>query len=522
MFKKSFKIIFIGKISNALCHDRIDSNKYIPSAFQINSLKQSLLNFGSGNFVRSNYQLDFFLNVIFTNSNIFAVQPTGTGKSLAFLLYAKIHLSSLILVIVPLISLINDLVRRSRHAMINCVSAMEDILPDTRIVFLTPENFIQDSTVHQIHRLSELGTISKIFIDECHFAVIDRDFRTSYNRVASICKNLNPVILLTGSASLSTEQDLKQLFFSNIASVVTLRQPTLRKNIEYIIKEINGGDKSMDFLNQFILDLKNDERIIIYTVTIEKLHEIYNFLGSCMATKFYSDLSDEEKNVNTENWFRGNTKTIIATKAFGVGIDFNKVKTVFHFGLPDSLEEYIQQAGRAGRNLEMTAKSVLLLDSAFEKKKFKYLETGSDTVRFDHFKKIFYYSMKTSTCRRLLLSSHFDSIFAICSVDDAKCDICKKEQVNNRNSTDKSFISNIDNKISQSSQILSGLKTPTKMLENSDLKCKMPQLGKVIEYESPKTFNIISVSPLTLKLSNRKFFFQQLKDRLNFVIRLKL
>ena len=213
--------MFLGKISHSTFIDQNLSCKFIPSSYQICSLKEALLNFGKESF-RSNAQLDFFINVIFTKTNIFAVQPTGSGKSLAFLLHAKIFPSCLVVVVVPLLSLIDDLVRRSELARITVVKSLDDVTPNTSIVFLTPESFIKDSTVKQIHELSELGKLTKVFIDECHFAVIDKDFRTSYSRLASICKSLRSVVLLTGSASLCTEEELKRLFFED-NSIVKIR-----------------------------------------------------------------------------------------------------------------------------------------------------------------------------------------------------------------------------------------------------------------------------------------------------------
>lgn len=401
-----------------------------PTAFQVSVLKNDLFNICGSSEFRSAEQFDFVFRVVFSNQDLIVIHPTGSGKSVAFLMLAQIVRSKVAIVVVPMVALVQDLLRRSAEVGIVAAKSLDGLARNTQIVFLTPESFVLESSRRVIHELHESKRISRIFIDECHMAIFDSGFREAYLGVASICRHIKGTVLLTGTASVRTQSELKALFFAEDAPVTVLRSSSNRPNLEY---SVISGDFSQ--ILPLITPLKDDERAIIYCVTILDLEKVCTKIGLNLCTAFYGELSAEEKSANFNTWRSGTRSIMVATKAFGVGIDFGKIKYVLNYGLPESFEEFAQQSGRAGRSSTIEAKSIVLIKENAEIEKLKFIKNTGDQIRLENFKKILDFGLNKSTCRRVLLSAHFDKHFSICdSKANLKCDNCLRTPSNDSSS----------------------------------------------------------------------------------------
>ena len=300
-------------------------------------------------------QEDIILSVL-SGHDTLGLMATGGGKSLTFQVPAM-AMDGVCIVITPLIALMKDQVdnlrkrgikaamiasgmtRRERNvAFENCVNGAYKFL------YVSPERL---STEMFQNRLREMN-ISLLVVDEAHcISQWGYDFRPSYLRIAALREQLPdvPVLALTASATRYVADD--------ICNKLQMRHPNrlrltfARPNISYVVRQ--GENK----IQQLIHIL---ERVpgcaIVYVRSRKRTHEIATELQqhSIPATFYHAGLSPEEKNDRQQRWTNGETRVIVATNAFGMGIDKPDVRLVVHIDIPNSPEEYYQEAGRAGRD----------------------------------------------------------------------------------------------------------------------------------------------------------------------------
>lgn len=474
--------------------------------------------------------------------NVLAIQPTGSGKSLAFLLLAKIKIYSTVVVVVPLLSLISDLIRRCKLAKINVCDSFQSYNSTIQIILVTPEHFVIESSIKKLQELQFQNKLLKVFVDECHLAVSESEFRPDYIKVASICRALNDqVVLLTGTASRDMEAGLKSLFFSNSATVITCRSSSNRLNIQYSVVPlaIPLHIELRKQLEEVLNDATGKSRGLIYCVSKNDLEKIQTILGS-LSSIYHGDLSNEEKSTNFNSWYTGQTKILIGTKAFGVGIDFDRVIIVINYGIPNSFEEFSQQSGRAGRLPGLKAKSIIIFDEQVEIQKVRYLQCSGDNARVKDYISVRDYVLDKSTCRRVLLSNIFDSELSICIGDASICDNCTRHPRDSiiscsspvrsvvgttneavtpnleKESVSNEFREGIPCKLSTINQLDDFISTPLKRIKNY-----IP--APLIESKSPfrsflkpsELIQSFSTSPLVVRTTNLTSFAQTLKDCLD-------
>ncbi len=282
--------------------------------------------------------------------------PTGGGKSITFQVPAMI-ISGMTLVISPLISLMKDQVDnlRERHIAAGCLHSgltqretrltLDRIaLGKTKVLYLAPERLSRPEFLAEI-RSWDVGLI---VVDEAHcISQWGYDFRPSYLNISSLRRIFPhvPVMALTASATPAVVDD--------IADKLELRAPAIfrrsfaRPNISYIVRRCD--DK-----NAMLLRVLQNTRgsAIVYVRSRRRTAEIAEMLKAhgISADFYHAGLDSEEKNSRQDNWKQGTVRVIVATNAFGMGIDKPDVRTVVHYDLPPSLEEYYQEAGRAGRD----------------------------------------------------------------------------------------------------------------------------------------------------------------------------
>ena len=309
------------------------------------------------------------INAILDGNDAFALLPTGGGKSACYQVPGLI-LDGICLVISPLIALMKDQVENLQKKDIKAIALVGgtsqndiiDILDNCqfgnyKFLYLSPERLQHDWIVERLKQLK----ISLIAIDEAHcVSQWGHDFRPAYLKISKLKEVFptTPFLALTASATAKVQADI----IENLA----LENPKLfsksfeRKNLAYHV--LKTEDK-LTKIKQIVS--KNKESSIIYVSNRKACLEIssqLNHLGFS-ATFYHGGLSYKEKEKNRLIWMENKVQIIVATNAFGMGIDKPDVKTVVHIHLPQNLENYYQEVGRAGRNGEK-AFGILLTNSS--------------------------------------------------------------------------------------------------------------------------------------------------------------
>lgn len=288
----------------------------------------------------------------------FALMPTGGGKSICFQIPTLMQ-KGICLVVSPLVALMKDQVANLQKRNIKAIALTGGIKSDEiidlldncqygnyKFLYLSPERLQSEWIIERIKNLP----INLIAIDEAHcVSQWGHDFRPAYLKIAQLKTHFptTPFLALTATATDRVKKDIiKEL---NLKNPQCFEKSFERKNIAYMVFEIE--DKL--FRVQQILK-KNPEPSIIYVRNRRACTDTAAQLNSLgfKATYYHGGLPSKEKNKNMQLWMNEEVQVMVATNAFGMGIDKANVKTVIHIQLPDNLENYYQESGRAGRNNE--------------------------------------------------------------------------------------------------------------------------------------------------------------------------
>ncbi|MBA2744847.1 MAG: RecQ family ATP-dependent DNA helicase [Flavisolibacter sp.] len=325
---------------------------------------------------------------ILQGNDTMAILPTGGGKSICFQVPAMAK-EGICIVISPLIALMKDQVENLKKRSIPALlihSGMKrrDVIQTLknatgnyfRFIYLSPERLETSLFKEYLPALN----VNLIAVDEAHcISQWGYDFRPSYLRIAELRKELpgTPMLALTASATASVQKDIcDKLGFSkpNI-----FRQSFERKNLSYSVFEVESKiPRLVEIIN------KVPGTGIVYCKSRKRTTDIANVLKlhSISADHYHAGLSAEERSSKQLDWISNKTRFMVCTNAFGMGIDKPEVRTVIHVDSPDCLENYYQEAGRAGRDGKR-AYTVLL----FDKKDIKDLEL-LHTNRYPSFEQI--------------------------------------------------------------------------------------------------------------------------------------
>ncbi len=284
------------------------------------------------------------------------LMPTGGGKSITFQVPA-LAMEGVCIVITPLIALMKDQVQGLRKRGIKAdaihsglthnqiITVIENaILGKTKFLYISPERLSSPFFATKIAH----AKVSFITVDEAHcISQWGYDFRPSYLHIIDIRRILPnvPLLALTATATPKVVDDIQErLGFSEKR---VFRMSFRRSNLAYIVTHTE--DKRLELL-RLLENLSGSA--VVYAHSRLRTQEISDFLcnSGLTSTFFHAGLNHAEKDTRQSDWLAGRTKIIVATSAFGMGIDKPDVRIVIHFDCPDSLEEYFQEAGRAGRD----------------------------------------------------------------------------------------------------------------------------------------------------------------------------
>ncbi|MTK13942.1 MAG: DNA helicase RecQ [Clostridiaceae bacterium] len=358
---------------------------------------------------------------ILKGKDTLAIMPTGAGKSICFQIPALL-MEGITIVISPLISLMKDQVDYLREIGIEAAyinSSLDNLeLQETlfyarsgkyKLIYIAPERLESESFCNLLKELK----IPLIAVDEAHcVSQWGHDFRPSYRRISSFISKLSkrPVVAaFTATATEVVRKDMLELLdLSNPKVFVTGFD---RKNLSFTV--IKGEDKD-NFLKEYIAS--NESKIgIIYTSTRKEAESLYSKLhqkGHKVGV-YHAGLSENQRNKVQEDFSFDNIDIIVATNAFGMGIDKSNVRYVIHYNIPKNMEAYYQEAGRAGRDGEDSECIILFSPKDIQVQKYFIDESNMSEERknneYNKLRVMVDYCY-TSKCLRAYILQYFGEI----------------------------------------------------------------------------------------------------------------
>ena len=288
------------------------------------------------------------------------LMPTGGGKSICFQVPALMR-EGLCIVITPLISLMKDQVQQLKKRGIKAEAVYsgmmrEDIirvldnavLGAYKLLYISPERLSSELFQAKLQRMRQ---VSMLVVDEAHcISQWGYDFRPSYMQIAKVRQLLPaddvPVLALTATATPKVVDDIQERLGFRQKNVFSMSFE--RKNLIYVVRETE--DRAGELLH--ILQGVPQGSAIVYTRTRQQTVDVARFLNEngITANNYHAGLTNAEKDYRQINWTKNRVRVMVATNAFGMGIDKPDVRLVIHYNMPDSIEAYFQEAGRAGRD----------------------------------------------------------------------------------------------------------------------------------------------------------------------------
>lgn len=354
---------------------------------------------------------------ILTGEDCLGIMPTGAGKSICYQIPALIF-SGVTIVVSPLISLMKDQVDSLNEVGIPAtfinstltsseyIQTIENIVHNVyKIIYVAPERLNSETFINLLNTID----ISMISIDEAHcVSQWGHDFRPSYREIANVISNLKkrPVVsAFTATATQIVKDDIINLL--HLSNPFTLTTGFDRKNLKFSVETPENK-------NNFVIDfLKNnsDTSGIIYCLTRKTVDSLFDNLSSLgySVCKYHGGMSEKDRTQSQNDFTYDRSLIMIATNAFGMGIDKSNIRYVIHYNMPKDLESYYQEAGRAGRDGD-NAKCILLFSRAdIVTNKFLIEQSSSDLnhrVEYDKLNNMIDYC-NTDKCLRKYILEYF-------------------------------------------------------------------------------------------------------------------
>ncbi len=382
-------------------------------------------------------QEDIIASVLSGNDAL-AVMPTGAGKSICYQVPALL-LPGITVVISPLISLMQDQVKSLNAAGIHAAYINSSLTENQiskalslaaqgiyKIIYVAPERLENPGFM----RFALNGSISMVTVDEAHcISQWGQDFRPSYLKIVDFIESLPTRPIVSAFTATATEE-----VKTDIECILRLRNPKVvvtgfdRENLYYSVEYV-AGKKKDDFVTDY-MDKHPYESGIIYCATRKNVDNLYEKLSSrgIPVTAYHAGLDNGIRKKNQEDFIYDRRPVIVATNAFGMGIDKSNVRFVIHYNMPQSMENYYQEAGRAGRDGEnarcillFAAQDVMINKFLLDRKEFEGMEDADIELvrqRDIHRLHVMEGYCKTTGCLRNYILEYFGE------TTGAPCDNC--------------------------------------------------------------------------------------------------
>ena len=375
-------------------------------------------------------------------SRVMAIMGTGSGKSLLFMLpaWCGMGMGGTTVVVVPLIALREDMVRRCRMLGMECVEwSSSQVADGADIVLVTPEGYFSTAFINFMQRTKGAQRLDRIVVDECH-VVFNRQkhFRPRLQQLGDVNRWEVPVVMLTATMPVQMEDEFRRRIGIDQVPVSIFRAPTTRRNIRYRMKRLaereggrrgrpRRGGKESDGWRQWRRWCDTRQRqhgggkVVVYCQSVPQTKQLAELL-QCDAYHHHAP----DKPAKMQAFQQGRQSIMVSTSAFGMGVDISDIRVIVHVDEPRSLLDYAQESGRAGRDGEMSEAIIILPPQASPRKPSSW-QSQAGHKRMDETARRTIWGYMEAPCHRVVMDGFMDGDVARegCGSGEEACQPCR-------------------------------------------------------------------------------------------------